>query len=151
MPSLLVSVFTALSFNTFARYVVSYTMFFLSHSLFFSAAFISVTIAAPTTPASRFTFFDLQTPLAAPCDLNTGPDGEIYASTFLADKLVYIDRTSSNPNLTEITIPYNNPSLPFALLPPALKGAGSCVVQPGGPYLYTYFLSRLRLHLCLRS
>ena len=93
-----------------------------------SAAVVTGTFAAPASP---FTFFDLQTPLAAPCDLNTGPNGEIYASTFLANKLVYIDRTSNNPTLKEITIPYTKPQLPESLLPANLQGAGSCVVQPG--------------------
>lgn len=92
---------------------------------------IAFATAALAAPASRFKFFDLKTPNAAPCDLNTGPDGEIYASTFLSNKLVYIDRTSSNPTLKEITIPYTRNQLPESVLPANLQGAGSCVVQPG--------------------
>ena len=90
----------------------------------------ALAVPAPRSP-SRFTFYDLKTPLAGPCDLNTGPDGEIYASTFLSNKLIYIDRTAANPTLTEITIPYTLPELPYSLLPQQLQGAGSCVVQPG--------------------
>ena len=94
---------------------------------------ISAFVAARAfvAPAPRFTYYDLTTPLAAPCDLNTGPDGAIYASTFLSNKLVYIDRTASKPTLTEITIPYTNNPLPVSVLPASLQGAGSCVVQPG--------------------
>lgn len=95
-----------------------------------SVAAWSTTLAAPTA-SSPFTYYNLTTPLAAPCDLNTGPDGEIYASTFLANKLVYIDRTAANPALTEITIPYTKPQLPDSLLPATLQGVGACVVQPG--------------------
>ena len=97
-------------------------------SALLSAAILSTVTAAP---ASRFTLYDLKTPLAGPCDLNTGPDGNIYASTFTADKLVKIDRTSANPKLTEITIPYPRDQLPLSALPSRLQGAGSCVVQPG--------------------
>jgi hypothetical protein len=105
----------------------------------FSIAFLCATIdsAAPATPTpqasgnSRFTYFNLTTPAASPCDLYTGPDNEIYASTFTANKLVYIDRTSSNPILTAITIPCTRSQLPTSVLPSRLQGAGACVVQPG--------------------
>lgn len=95
------------------------------------AALAATAFAAPTAAPSKFTYYNLTTPLAAPCDLNTGPDGNIYASTFLANKLVEVDITSANPTLTEITIPYTLPQLPDSALPARLQGAGSCVVQPG--------------------
>jgi hypothetical protein len=93
-----------------------------------SVAFATVALAAPT---SRFTYFNLTTPAAGPCDLYTGPDGNIYATTFLANKLVKVTRTSPNPQLTEITIPYTRSPSPLNVLPAKLQGAGSCVVQPG--------------------
>lgn len=40
-----------------------------------NAAVVTATLAA-AAPASRFTYYDLTTPLAAPCDLYTGPDGK---------------------------------------------------------------------------
>lgn len=100
-----------------------------------SVAFATAVFAAPAPQAAgsaaRFTYYNLKTPVAGPCDLYTGPDGNIYASTFLADKLVKITRTSANPALTEITIPYTRDKLPTSVLPQRLQGAGSCVIQPG--------------------
>lgn len=99
-----------------------------------NAALVSLAFATPVpqqSTSSRFTYYNLTTPAAGPCDLNTGPDGNIYADTFLAGKLIKIDITSSNPQLIEINIPYTNSPLATSVLPSALNGAGSCVVQPG--------------------
>ena len=99
--------------------------------LFTSLISIAFATTALAAPASRFTYFNLKTPAAGPCDLYTGPDGNIYSSTFLADKLVKITRTSANPQLTEITIPYTRAASLLSILPSRLQGAGSCVIQPG--------------------
>lgn len=46
-------------------------------SLIFCAAIASLTLVA-AAPASRFTLYDVPTPLAGPCDLWDGPDGAIW-------------------------------------------------------------------------
>lgn len=80
---------------------------------------------------SRFQYFPLKTPLALPCDLTTGQDGNIYGDTFTSNKIVQIDRPSGE--LTEYDIPYTLPVLGFDVLPSDVLGrvALSCVVQPG--------------------
>ncbi|OQO03232.1 hypothetical protein B0A48_11488 [Cryoendolithus antarcticus] len=89
-------------------------------------------IAAPAA-SSGFTYYNLKTPLAAPCDIDTGPDGAIYADTFLSNKIVRIDPKSGV--LTEYNIPYTLAPLPvpnFAALSAAQgRVAGSCVVRTG--------------------
>ncbi|KAF7185150.1 Virginiamycin B lyase [Pseudocercospora fuligena] len=81
--------------------------------------------------ASKFTYYNLTTPLASPCDLTTGQDGKIYADTFTANKIVQIDRSTGK--LTEYDIPYKLPVLGDSVLPSDVQGrvTGACVVQPG--------------------
>jgi streptogramin lyase len=78
-----------------------------------------------------FEYFTLQTPESGPCDLTTGPDGLIYADTFLANKIVQINPQTST--LVEYSIPYRLPVLNDSVLPSDAQGrvALACVVQPG--------------------
>jgi streptogramin lyase len=71
------------------------------------AAVLSVAAAAPAADAhaSRFTYYDMLTPLAGPCDLTTGPDGAIWASDLLVDKIARIDPKTGV--VEEFAIPYS--------------------------------------------
>lgn len=54
---------------------------FTSTSLAAGAALISIAAGSPVQrQASKFTYYDLKTALASPCDITTGQDGKIYVS-----------------------------------------------------------------------
>ncbi|KXT07851.1 hypothetical protein AC579_1213 [Pseudocercospora musae] len=92
-----------------------------------AALLATVAYASPVErQASKFTYYNLTTPLASPCDLTTGQDGKIYASCR------YIHRKQDR-KLTEYDIPYKLPVLGDSVLPSDVQGrvTGACVVQPG--------------------
>ncbi|KAB8542116.1 hypothetical protein FH972_025579 [Carpinus fangiana] len=107
------------------------------YSLLPLAALAAVASAFPQAvhdeSASRFTYYDMPTALAGPCDLTTGPDGAIWVSDFLVNKIARVDPKSGH--VEEYDIPYTiaaDYSLPPILSVPGLnRTALACVVQPG--------------------
>lgn len=92
------------------------------------------TAAAPAQPEKRaaddrFTVYTMPTPLAGPCDMTTGPDGAIWVSYMLDNKLGRIDPDTGE--ITEYEIPWTLPILNVTL--PNILGRTvlACVVQPG--------------------
>ena len=65
--------------------------------------------------ASRFTFYDMKTPEAGPCNLTTGPDGAIWVQDFLVNKIARIDVNTGD--VEEYDIPYTNNPLSSAAHP----------------------------------
>lgn len=87
--------------------------------------------------ASRFKYYDMPTKEAGPCDITTGPDGNIWVQDFLVNKLARIDPNTGA--IKEYTIPYKNKILNITLpgQAPGRTGLTACVVQPGEDgYLY---------------
>lgn len=88
--------------------------------------------AAPIThkPASDFKFFDIPTPAAGPCDLETGPDGAEWVQYLFAEKLARIDPVTGN--ITEYAIPFKGPLGTPDILPAANgKALLACVIRAG--------------------
>lgn len=54
--------------------------------------------------AGRFTFYDMLTPAAGPCDLATGPDGALWGEDILVDKIFRVDPNTGK--VTEYDIPF---------------------------------------------
>lgn len=68
------------------------------------------TLAAPTIEErqqGRFTFYDMPTAAAGPCDLATGPDGALWGEDILINKLFRVDPKTGN--VQEFTIPFTTP------------------------------------------
>lgn len=77
---------------------------------------------------SKFSFYDMPTLLAGPCDLTTGPDGAIWVEDILVDKIARIDINTGE--VTEYDIPYSED--PVSTLPEiAGRGALACAILPG--------------------
>lgn len=77
---------------------------------------------------SRFTYYDMPTALAGPCDLTTGPDGAIWAEDILVNKIARVDVHTGE--VTEYEIPFTNGPV-LALPEIAGRGALACAIQPG--------------------
>lgn len=99
----------------------------------------SLVAAAPAPEASaaadsKFTYYEMPTALAGPCDLCTGPDGAIWVQDILVDKIARIDPDTGD--VEEFDIPYDGPGLQGGALlgiPDALlsRTALACALQPG--------------------
>lgn len=109
---------------------------------FFQAAVLlssSLVAAAPAPQASAaasdslFTYYEMPTALAGPCDLCTGPDGAIWVQDILVDKIARIDPDTGD--VEEYDIPYTGPGLQGGALlgiPDLLnRSALACALQPG--------------------
>lgn len=98
-------------------------------SVIFSALALRVAAAPAFADESRFTVYEMPTPLAGPCDLTTGPDGAIWVSYMLDNKLARIDPDTGK--IDEYEIPWTLPELNVTL--PNILGRTvlACVVQPG--------------------
>lgn len=98
-----------------------------------AASLIIAATAAPVADdaASRFTFVDLPTPAALPCDLCTGPDGAEWVQYFLSEKLARIDPVTKQ--VKEYDIPWTSPPLGNLSSLPSAGGLalGACVIRPG--------------------
>jgi len=57
-----------------------------SSGLLAAAYLVAIATASPVQPrqAGAFTYYNLKTPLSAPCDLDTGPDGAIWVRYYAA-------------------------------------------------------------------
>lgn len=77
----------------------------------------------------RFTVYEMPTLLSGPCDVTTGPDGALWVSYMLDNKLARIDPDTGH--IEEFEIPWTLPALNITL--PNILGRTvlACVVQPG--------------------
>lgn len=77
---------------------------------------------------SKFTYYNMPTALAGPCDLTTGPDGAIWAEDILVNKVARVDVQTGE--VTEYDIPFTNGPI---LTTPEIAGRGAlaCAIQPG--------------------
>ncbi|MCJ1441974.1 MAG: hypothetical protein MMC23_002466 [Stictis urceolatum] len=99
-------------------------------TILFSLLAGPITLAAPSaTP--KFTFYETPTSFSGPCDLDTGPDGAIWVSDQLVNKLARVDVTTGA--VTDYPIPWTLP--PLAENPLAGLAGGrlnlACVVRSG--------------------
>ena len=80
--------------------------------------------------ADPFTFYDMPTPLAGPCDLCEGPDGAEWVQDLLVNKVARVDPTSGV--VEEYEIPFTLPATPYASLPNVGgRVVLACAIQPG--------------------
>jgi streptogramin lyase len=79
------------------------------------AAALSATVAANCASchgfpeprqAGRFTFYNMLTPAAGPCDLAEGPDGALWGEDILVNKIFRVDPTTSS--VQEFAIPFTS-------------------------------------------
>lgn len=79
----------------------------------------------------RFTFYDMPTPAAGPCDLCTGPDGALWGEDQLEAIIFRIDPKTGKVQEFPIpwTLPASNVSLPGESV--AGRAALSCAIRPG--------------------
>jgi streptogramin lyase len=111
-------------------------------SVFQAAVLLSSSLvaAAPAPEASaaasdsKFTYFEMPTALAGPCNLCTGPDGAIWVQDILVDKIARIDPDTGD--VEDFDIPYDGPGLQGGALlgiPDTLlnRSALACALQPG--------------------
>ena len=77
----------------------------------------------------RFTIYNLPTTLAGPCDMTTGPDGAIWVSYQLTNKLGRVDPETGE--VEEYDIPWTLPLLDVELPNVLGRTVLACVVQPG--------------------
>ena len=81
---------------------------------------------------SNYSYYQMPTTLAGPCDITTGPDGAIWVQDILVDKIARID--PSTGRIDEYTIPYTELPARGLLQPlPSVGGrtAFACAIQPG--------------------
>jgi streptogramin lyase len=84
---------------------------------------------------SRFKFYDNPEALQGPCDITTGPDGNIWTQNFLDNSVSRIDIQSGA--ITNYPIPYSPDQLYNTSLPLTGRVAFACAIQPGKDgYLY---------------
>ncbi|KAF3008468.1 hypothetical protein E8E13_004363 [Curvularia kusanoi] len=80
--------------------------------------------------ATLFRYYENQDPLQGPCDLTTGPDGNIWASNFLDNTISKIEIDSGH--ITNYKIPYSPDQLyPNQSLPLTGRVAFACAIMPG--------------------
>nr|POE48324.1 virginiamycin b lyase [Quercus suber] len=83
--------------------------------------------------AGTFTFYDMKTLLAGPCDLAEGPDGALWGQDILVDKIFRVDPKSGNVDEYDIpfTTPFSNQTLPDLLPIIANRTALACAIRSG--------------------
>jgi len=98
---------------------------------FFFTFLLAAARSGNAAPApSKFTFYEMPTPFAGPCDICEGHDGMVYIQNFLVDTLVRLDPTTGKE--TEYQIPYKNPPSPTSALPGVgNRTALACAIRPG--------------------
>ena len=84
---------------------------------------------APRAAAGSFTVYEMPTSLAGPCDLATGPDGNMWVQDQLVNKLARIDATTGK--VTEFDIPFTVPELNITLPNIGSRTVLACAIQPG--------------------
>lgn len=100
----------------------------LSFLLFIACLLIS--FHGFTKAADPFTFYDMPTPLAGPCDLCEGPDGAEWVQDLLANKIARIDPTTGL--VEEYEIPFTLPTNSYSSLPNVGgRVVLACAIQPG--------------------
>jgi streptogramin lyase len=72
-------------------------------------AAMSGVFASPTLEErqGRFTFYDMLTPAAGPCDLVNGPDNALWGEDILINKIFRVDPATGK--VTEYDIPFTTP------------------------------------------
>lgn len=92
-----------------------------------------------------FTFYDMPTALAGPCDQCEGPDGALWVQDILVNKIARIDPKTGK--VDEYDIPYTTPAANLNVLP---GGGGrtalACAIRPGRDG-YIYAASGIRNQL----
>lgn len=105
----------------------------LGKAVLLLAACIGATAAAPTAAAptaSNFTFYQMPTVLADPCDLCTGPDGALWISDMGVNKIGRLDPDTGV--VDEYDIPFTEGKLKNATLPGITdRTALACAIRPG--------------------
>jgi streptogramin lyase len=84
--------------------------------------------AASVGPGS-FSVYYMPTAVAGPCDITTGPDGNIWVQDQLVNKLARIDVTTGL--VTEYEIPFTLPGSGITLPNVGGRAVLACAVQPG--------------------
>lgn len=81
--------------------------------------------------ASRFKYYTMPTSASGPCDITTGPDGNIWVQDFLVNKIARINVETNK--ITEFDIPYTKLPLniPLPGQAPGRSGLTACAIQPG--------------------
>lgn len=79
--------------------------------------------------ASRFRYYENQDLLQGPCDITTGPDGNIWTQNFLDNTVSKI--VISTGEITNYPVPYSPDQLYNASLPLSGRVAFACAIQPG--------------------
>nr|POE49548.1 virginiamycin b lyase [Quercus suber] len=92
-------------------------------------------IASPMVDraAGTFTFYDMKTPLAGPCDLAKGPDGALWGQDILVEKIFRVDPKTGNVDEYDIpfTTPFSNQTLPDMLPLVQNRTALACAIRSG--------------------
>ncbi|KAH7067629.1 hypothetical protein BKA63DRAFT_522531 [Paraphoma chrysanthemicola] len=78
---------------------------------------------------ARFKFFDNPDLLQGPCDITTGPDGNIWTQNFLDNSISRIEVESGK--VTNFPVPYSPDQLYNTTLPLTGRVAFACAIQPG--------------------
>lgn len=79
---------------------------------------------------ARFTYYENQDFLQGPCDIATGPDGNIWTQNFLDNTVSKIEIGSGK--ITNYKVPYSPDQLyPNQSLPLSGRVAFACAIQPG--------------------
>lgn len=92
--------------------------------------------ALESRAASRFTLYELPTPLAGPCDLEVDPNGKYLWGIAIADNF-FFRLNPSTGHIVEYPIPFtsqlNNKTIPIAGLPKvvAARTVLSCAIRKG--------------------
>lgn len=77
----------------------------------------------------RFRYYENPDLLQGPCDITTGPDGNIWTQNFLDNSVSKIEIQSGE--VTNYPIPYSPDQLYNASLPLTGRVAFACAIQPG--------------------
>jgi streptogramin lyase len=107
----------------------------------FSVFATALTLHVSAAPAllerdtSRFTYYDMTTPLIGPCDLAVGPDGALWGQGILVDTFFRVDPATGR--VDEFPIPFTTPLsstvIPISGVPKAIgdRTALSCAIREG--------------------
>lgn len=92
---------------------------------------LPATSAKPVGRQDLFTFYNLHTPLAGPCDLVEGPDGALWGESILVNHIFRIDPSSGQ--VQEFPIPFTTPAsgTPAGLTPAEDRTEFSCAIRQG--------------------
>lgn len=93
-------------------------------------------LAQPVTEKARshaFSFYDLPTPLAGPCDLTDGPDGALWGQDILVNLLFRVDPATGLVTEYRIpfTTPFDNHTMPGVSQAIQDRTALSCAIRTG--------------------